>query len=374
MRGMLERVLVCAVMACATHSGAAAEVFTVQTTPALRAVSGSLLAVAPISTTDAWSVGNTIAHFNGTTWQAVAKVAGGGTLADVSALTASDVWAAGTLDSEPLAEHWNGKTWVQVTTVSLNGENGSFNGILALSAIDVWAGGDVVNEGVGIQPLYEHWNGKTWTMFAAPRESGFIQKLAGTGPDDIWAVGYTTASTAKPLIEHFNGKQWQFVTAPFSGLGGQLYGVVALSPTNAWAVGLTTLAKVGNAQQFLGSPVQTLIEHWDGQSWQVVPTPNVGTPSVFQRNVLYGIAALSPTDIWTAGQFQLPDGSGSQLTLSLHFDGTTWSIVPTPDVGLATGFRGVGVAQPSSVFLVGTGAFGGGLPDESPLIAATSGG
>jgi hypothetical protein len=120
--------------------------------------------------------------------------------------------------------------------------------------------------------------------------------------------------------------------------------------------------------------VQTLIEHWDGQSWQVVPTPNVGTPSVFQRNVLYGIAALSPTDIWTAGQFQLPDGSGSQLTLSLHFDGTTWSIVPTPDVGLATGFRGVGVAQPSSVFLVGSGAFGGGLPDESPLIAATSGG
>jgi hypothetical protein len=139
-------------------------------------------------------------------------------------------------------------------------------------------------------------------------------------------------------------------------------------------VGFATLPQVGNKQQFLGSPVQTLIEHWDGKSWQIVPSPNVGTPSVFQRNTLYAVAALSPTDIWTAGQFQLPDGSGSQLTLALHWDGTAWSISPVPNVGLAGGLRGVAVAQPGTVVLVGAGSFGGGLPDLSPLIATSNGG
>ncbi len=384
MRPILQRIFIWAIVTSGAMAGgaaadtgthdAAAPVFTVQTTPALRALGGSLQAVAALSTTDAWSVGNAIVHFNGTAWSAVAAVAGGGSLADVSALSSVDVWAAGTLGSVPLAEHWNGRTWTQVQTPAVSGQSAAFNSIVALSATNVWAAGENVVPGVGIEPLFEQWNGQTWTVANSPSAAGFIQKLAGTGAGDIWAVGYTTSTVAKPLIEHFNGTQWQRVTAPFAGIGGQLYGVVALSTTNAWAVGFTTQTKVGNAQTILSSPVQTLIEHWDGQSWQIVASPNVGTASVFQRDVLYGIAALSSTDVWAAGQFQLPDGSGSQLTLGLHWDGATWSIVPTPDVGLATGFRGVGVAQPGTVFLVGTGAFGGGLPDNSPLIAVTPNG
>lgn len=386
MRSILRHTSACALAACAliacvtaalaggTNRGAEAPpVFTVQTTPALRAHGGSLQGVAALSTTNVWSVGNTIVHFNGTAWQAVASVAGGGTLADVSALSAGDVWAAGTLGSTPLAEHWNGKSWSQVSTVSLS-DSASFNSVLVLSPKDVWAGGQVVIPNVAIEPLFEHWNGQAWTVVNGPSESAFIRKLAGTGPTDIWAVGYTTSATAKPVIEHFDGKQWKRVAAPFPGLGGELYGVAALSPTDAWAVGFATLAQVGNKQQFLGSPVQALIEHWDGKSWQIVPSPNVGTPSVFQRNALYAIAALSSTDIWTAGQFQLPDGSGSQLTLALHWDGTAWSICPVPNVGLAGGLRGVAVAQPGTVVLVGAGSFGGGLPDLSPLIATSNGG
>ena len=382
MRPTLRQTLVCALMLCgalvgatavdARSLGAAAAAFKVQTTPALRAAGGSLQAVTALSTTDAWSVGSSIDHFDGASWSAAAAVAGGGSLADVSTLTMDNIWAAGTLGAAPLVEHWNGRMWTQVQTPTLSGQTAAFNSILALSPTNVWGAGAAAT--TLILPLFEHWNGKVWTVVGSPNVSGFIQKLAGTGANDIWAVGYTTSFPAKPLIEHFNGTHWQQITAPFAGIGGQLFGVVALSTTNAWAVGFTTLAQVGNPLQIFNSPVQTLIEHWDGQRWQVVQSPNIGTPSVFQRNVLYGIAALSATDVWTAGQFQLPDGSGSQLTLALHWDGVTWSIAPTVDVGLAAGFRGVGVAQPSTVFLVGTGAFGGGLPVTAPLIADTSGG
>jgi hypothetical protein len=380
MRSILQHTSACALMACAsanagvTSSGTQAPaVFSVQTTPALRELGGSLEGVACVSTNDVWSVGNAIVHFNGTTWEKAASLPAGGALTDVSSLSARNVWAAGTLGSAPLAEHWDGKSWTQVPTASLS-DTAAFNSILALSANDVWAGGQVVIPNVAIEPLFEHWNGQLWTVVSGPAESAFIRKLAGTGPTDIWAVGYSTSATAKPVIEHFNGKQWTHVPAPFPGLGGELLGVVALSPSNAWAVGFATLAPVGNKQQFLGSPVQTLIEHWDGNSWQVVPSPNIGTPSVFQRNELYAVAALSPTDIWTAGQFQLPDGSGSQITLALHWDGTVWSIAAVPNVGLAGGLRGVAVAQPSTVILVGAGAFGGMLPDLSPLIATRDGG
>jgi hypothetical protein len=378
-RGIVAVILCGGIGLTAIAAGRSAEqttaVFTVQTTPALRALGGGLQGVSAVSAADVWSVGTDIVHFNGTTWEAVAKVAGGGTLADVSALNADNAWAAGTLGSAPLAEHWNGKSWSQVATASLNGNTGSFDSILALSATDAWAAGDVLAGGEIIEPLFEHWNGKTWTEVAGARAEGFILKLAGTGPTDVWAVGYTPGlSVSTPLIEHFNGAQWQKVAAPFPGVGAELFSVVALSPTNAWAVGQSSLAEVGNAQQIRESPVQTLIEHWDGQSWQVIASPNIGTPSVFQRNVLYGVAALSASDIWAAGQFQLPDGSDSQLTLALHWDGTAWSISPVPDVGVANGYRGVAVAQPSTVILVGIGAFGGGLPDQSPLISSTSGG
>jgi hypothetical protein len=381
MRSILRNVAVCALVSSTTAAiaGGASSgpqsptVFSVQTTPALRALGGSLQAVAALSTTNAWSVGNAIVHFNGSSWSAVANVAGGGTLADVSALNAGNVWAAGSVGSVPLVEHWNGKTWTQVATASLS-DTAAFNSILALSANDVWAGGQIVIPNVAIEPLFEHWNGQTWTVVNGPSEAAFIRKLAGTGPTDIWAVGYTTSATPKPVIEHFNGKEWKRVSAPFPGLGGELFGALALSPTDAWAVGFATLAQVGNSQQILGSPIQTLIEHWDGKSWQIVPSPNVGTPSVYQHNALYGVAALSSIDIWAAGQFQLPDGSGSQLTLALHWDGTAWSIAPVPNVGLAGGLRGVAVAQPGTVVLVGTGSFGGGLPDLSPLIVTSSGG
>jgi hypothetical protein len=270
MRSIVQRALFFAAMlygetalglpADARSSDQTTPVFTLQTTPALRALGGYLQAVAALSTADAWSVGTDILHFNGSTWEAVAKVAGGGSLADVSALNAENVWAAGALESAPLAEHWNGASWTQVPTASLNGYSGTFNSILALSAADVWGGGYVSVTGVAIEPLFEYWNGKSWTVVPGAHVAGFIQKLAGTGPSDIWAVGYTTSDVGNPLIEHFNGTQWQQVTAPFLGIGGRLYGVVALSPTNAWAVGQGTLAAVGDPEQS-GSPVQTLIEH-----------------------------------------------------------------------------------------------------------------
>ena len=52
--------------------------------------------------------------------------------------------------------------------------------------------------------------------------------------------------------------------------GNTFNAVAAISPTDAWAVGFQ------NDNQLNGS--RTLTEHWDGQKWTAVPSPNPGSP------------------------------------------------------------------------------------------------
>src|SRR5258708_104279 len=86
-----------------------------------------------------------------------------------------------------------------------------------------------------------------------------------------------------------------------------LRGVVTFSNKNVWAVGQYN-DNQDNAEK-------TLVEHWDGKNWAVVPSPNVG-PSF---NFLYGVAANSPTDIWAVGYYYLSKGG---RTLIEHWNGT----------------------------------------------------
>jgi hypothetical protein len=111
-----------------------------------------------------------------------------------------------------------------------------------------------------------------------------------------------------------------------SGLGfNVLEGVKALAPNNVWAVGYYT--KDVNSTR----PALTLIEHYDGTSWKIVPSPNVGPNSVYQSNQLYGITAVSANDVWAFGSYFAQSGSGEQGTLVEHWDGTSWKIVPSPN-------------------------------------------
>jgi hypothetical protein len=41
---------------------------------------------------------------------------------------------------------------------------------------------------------------------------------------------------------------------------------------------------------------QTLIEHWNGTQWSVVPSPNL-----MGNNLLRGVAIVSANDVWAVG-------------------------------------------------------------------------
>ncbi len=66
---------------------------------------------------------------------------------------------------------------------------------------------------------------------------------------------------------------------------------------------------------------QTLVESWDGTAWSIVPSPNTSGSS----DALSGVSCTATTDCMAVGASYLPDE-----TLIESWDGTAWSIVPSP--------------------------------------------
>src|SRR5438874_12531466 len=71
----------------------------------------------------------------------------------------------------------------------------------------------------------------------------------------------------------------------------------------------------------------TLILHWDGTTWSLVGSPNVAL-----YNQLRAVSAESAQNVWAVGYYYVPQRG--QQTLIEHWDGTAWSVVPSPNVGV----------------------------------------
>jgi hypothetical protein len=278
---------------------------------------------------------------------AAASFAVNGFFNGVTATSASDAWAVGGNNGITLIAHWNGTGWKQVP--SPNGSNGAnfLEGVAATSASNAWAvGSDTTNSSPGGEPLIERWNGSTWKVVAAPTFSGLTNILYGvaaTSASNAWAVGSydNSSSDSQSLILHWNGTTWKKVPSPDpSTQFTVLYGVTAMSATNAWAVGTADF-----------SP---LILHWDGTSWQQVPSP--ATPAF---DTLYGVAASSATNAWAVGSDSVKG------TLSFHWNGTTWTQTTGPSASLDL-FTGVAATSATSPWAVGSA-------DNSTLIARWNG-
>jgi hypothetical protein len=104
------------------------------------------------------------------------------------------------------------------------------------------------------------------------------------------------------------------VPQPAGGYATFLDAISARASNDIWAVGGTGVTN-------------TLIEHWDGATWRIVPSPNVTGPGSV-LNILTGVSALGAGDVWAVGN-ALANGS-AYSALAEHWDGASWTITPTP--------------------------------------------
>jgi len=300
--------------------------------------------VSAASATDAWAVGTNqvtgqlplAEHWTGATWSKVpVPLAPGMPQAELTGtddLSSTNAWAVGDSESSDgtvrrtLIEHWNGTAWQVVPSPNPETGSGATDELTAISGTgpdDLWAVGWFFNGSNIIALLFEHWNGSTWSFVPPPTESGtqFGEAVTAITPDDVWAVGETDSQTT--VSAHWNGTRWALVPTPTLQSKDSLdflTGVTATGPDDVWASGYE-----GNVNDNLFS--QPYMLHWNGTSWKLVTVPDRGT----EGSLLLGTTALSATDVWSVGITDQSDGG--LLSLTEHYNGTTWSVAPSPDPG-----------------------------------------
>lgn len=191
-------------------------------------------------------------------------------------LSSSNVWAVGwyTLDDAVLGliEYWDGTAWQQVPSPNPGGDvETSIYGVRAASATNIWAVGSYQTSGGMKQTLILHWDGISWKQMPSPNPAGStganeLYGVVAPSASNAWAVGnYTpSGSTEKTLVLHWNGLAWKRVTSPNPGSRGNTLSAVAASSTTAGAVGWSSSGTTG----------KTLALRWNGTAWKQVATPS----------------------------------------------------------------------------------------------------
>jgi hypothetical protein len=128
---------------------------------------------------------------------------------------------------------------------------------------------------------------------------------------------------------------WTVVPTPNATTEDWLSGVAAFSPSDLWSVG-TQYKRPG----LTGSG--GLIEQYNGTSWQVVSSP---TPTGCVYCSLTGVSGSSASDVWAVGKawFNKVDYDG----LIEHYNGNSWSLVSDtqPSNGYLNGVTSVSSAD-----------------------------
>jgi hypothetical protein len=129
---------------------------------------------------------------------------------------------------------------------------------------------------------------------------------------------------------HYDGTSWSQVTTPnpegtAAGDLNSLNDVRCTSSTNCWAVG-----GYGTSSNGVNS-FSTLALHYDGTSWSQVTTPNPGGTATADSNSLIGVTCTSSSNCWAVGAYNV--SGGPTLTLTVRYNGSTWSQVSSPSPG-----------------------------------------
>ncbi len=243
-------------------------------------------------------------------------------------------------DAQTLVENWNGTSWRVIPSPIVQGGS-SLQSIAVISPNDIWAVGLQASTvpGPAVATLTIHWDGSNWSISPSPNVGNrwnSLEAIAAVSGTDIWAVGdwRNTGANYRSLIEHWDGTDWSVVTSPSTPFGSQLSAIATVSSKDVWATGAVY------DSSFL---LQPLFIHWSGASWDIFQNPG-GVPPL---PVASGgdLAVLGSNDIWAVG------------ATAAHWNGTTWSPLPTAAVPDADSSSLLGIAEVSQTELWSVGRY-----------------
>jgi RHS repeat-associated protein len=240
-------------------------------------------------------------------------------LGAVSCPTASFCAAFGSDSSrkQELVRLWNGSEWKVGNTEAPVGIPADASCTSATSCMIVGLNG---LGNVKTQLWYVPAEGKPWTFtpFTVAKPTGStnvkLNSVSCTAATTCTAVGSYTDSTGRTvtLAESWNGSAWSIQTTANPATGTtELLGVSCTSATSCTAVG----------KQSSG----TFAERWNGTSWSISSTPNPTGSSI----QLSDVSCVNSTFCLAVGGYT--EGSNPRKTLVERWNGTTWSVISSPN-------------------------------------------
>src|SRR5215471_20892255 len=231
-----------------------------------------------------------------------------------------------------------GLTWSVVPSPNrkANPPENQLLGVTCLSATSCTAVGygakkDLNNTLVEPKTLVERWNGTAWSIVPSPNRAGLdeLQGVSCVSASACTAVGFSAASpksrfSYRTLIETWNGAAWSIVPSrnPGTGRGNFLYGVSCV--TAAFC------AAVGHYGQCCTAKENPITEIWNGSTWSVAPNPQK-----LHNADLSSVSCVSATACTAVGSHHRASPL-ARGTLVESWNGSSWSVVPSPDAGGAS--------------------------------------
>ena len=245
-----------------------------------------------------------------------------------SCVAVGSYFDSGTGAFQTLVETWqSGYTWTVMQSADVgSSEDNVLNGVFctslgSLGPLECDAVGEYTSGG-SEHPLIENMQNSVWTVVSSPG-SGELKSVACTGDTSSNCMAVGDDGGTSTLAEQWNGTSWSVLTSP--------------NPSNASDIALNSVSctsssvctAVGDYSTGIGQA--GLIEAWDGTSWSIVtsPSPPKASDVVLNSVSCFELEFSQGSECTAAGDYST---GGNELTLAENWDGTSWSVVQSPNV------------------------------------------
>ena len=167
-----------------------------------------------------------------------------------------------------------------------------------------------------------------------------LLKVEAISANDVWAVGNCDVGPNQTLILHWNGAQWSVVPSPNPSKGGSvLTGITVVSARDIWAVGFFADSAEG---QNVRNHLPCIGMARNGALSRVLVLERIIFPSRMWQ--------LSANDVWVV-RYEI-DNNGPLIE---HWDGAQWNVVKSPGSGIVNALYGMDrVPHSNTIIVVGT--------------------
>lgn len=244
-----------------------------------------------------------------------------------------------------LIETWNGTSWTVDTSPNVGASTNWLVSVSCLSA--TWCQAVGFSQSTSSSPqhtLVEFWNGTAWTVHSSPNKGASNNDLYG-----VWCVSTTSCKAVGP---YYNGTYYEALIESWNGTSWTISSAPSVgakgSVLNTVSCVSATACKAAGDLTNASNITKTLIESWNGTVWSVAPSPNVGTGG----NLLFGVSCKTTSSCKAVGND--PNASSVQRTLAESWNGTAWTVASSPDQGVGANFLNrVSCISASSCWAVG---------------------